>query len=274
MQEIADKIIEATDRNPLALSSVAGQLGSTEHDPWQNAYLNLSDLLDKGVHPVVLGETASRSLFTSIKLILDSVRPDAKLLLFLIYACKGDSVPNKVLKLLYSAMDRSLPFILSVADLTARDLMLFRHNTLGLGEDQTHGQLEQQSSACSCPSLVKLYILKACQEEVRSTFGALFAGGGSKLTDKFKPDFEIQRVRLTIALCAFYFDRTHADKIVADIATQTSRALNFNHGITDRRGKATAPIIWLLEGEESYARLMRKVPPLIMIPWCFLIISI
>lgn len=287
MQEVADKIIDATDGNPLALTSIASQLRRLEPHHWLDTYSKLGHLLYDRANPVVddranpvvddranpvvdvranpVVETEPpRSVFTSITSILDSVRTDAQVLLVLIYACKGESVPEEVLRLLYSATKRSGTFNSSIVDLETRELILSRPgNTIALDEDQTDEHLQQESKAWSCRKLIKLYMdvhkIRVCQsEEVRSVFSALI-----------ERDSEIQAVeserRLTIALCAFYFDRAHADELVADVATRAGNALNSNLNITDLRRKETLPIMWLLYGELKLARLMRKVPPLIVI---------
>ncbi|CAM6096016.1 unnamed protein product [Calypogeia fissa] len=279
IQEIADKMITATDRNPLALACLASNFAYTQDKGnkryWQDAWSELSRLLDNKEMAIVAGQNDNptpRSLWGAMKLCIDSLetKEEAKRTLFVMYACKGESVPEEVLRILCAGMNMSsCTFNRAKDELCMRELLKCTDDALASKMDLDNSPLP----AWSLLSLVKLYLERyvAGVQEFSAVIGALLGD------DKFSPETsskhkeqcqteivletesetgpgESDEMRINIILCALYFDRHHTDEVVSHAVTEAckrSLLVDSDNTINDLRKKSIEPLIWLLDKPEE-----------------------
>ncbi|CAM6129886.1 unnamed protein product [Calypogeia fissa] len=277
IQEIAEKMIRATDSNPLALACLASTFAYTQDKgnkrQWLDAWKGLSTVLDNEEMAIVVGqndESPPRSLWGAMKVCIDSLetKEDAKSTLFLMYACKGESVPEEVLRILCAGMNMpNSTFNRSIGELYMRELLKCTDDTLA----SKMGLDESPSLAWSLLSLVKLYMDSyiAGKQEFSAVIGALLGD------DKFSPEMsskgkelheteivlgaesetgESDEKRINIILCALYFDRHHTDEVVKHAVSKACKKSfleDSDNTINDLRKKAIEPLVWLLDKPEE-----------------------
>lgn len=289
-------MIQTTGRNPLALACLASNFAYAEDKTklrlWKEAYTALREILDCPETAIVLTpDTPPRSLWAAMKICFDSLETsDAKNILFLMYACEGESVPEEVLRILHTATKTSSGlFLKSIQELRSRELLKLSAGTIAIKIhlDDKHQTGQQESSALSLLTTVKLYMDQHMpgEEKMRSLFGALLgdaeinaessvqheAGSGKEAMQK-------EKTKVAITLCALYFDRDHINKLVAKAATQASNVSkihDWDPTLKDRRRKAIEPLIWLLDQQEeddwteSNVHSVRQVLPAALGPLLF-----
>ncbi|KAG6555811.1 hypothetical protein Mapa_002451 [Marchantia paleacea] len=111
LQEYATKIIDITDKNPLALATVTATIrgidGQRVRDPqqWRDVTNEITACLksEKGVCPSQLFDKEyPRTLWATLKTVVDkSLTEDAAELLLLLSMFKGPSIPDDVLRIIY-----------------------------------------------------------------------------------------------------------------------------------------------------------------------------
>ncbi|CAM6087058.1 unnamed protein product [Calypogeia fissa] len=273
LQGIAGKLIEATGRNPLALACLASNFANdrdkTNVRAWKDTYDALCFILDHEETQFVLGRTPEsppRSLWAAMKICVDSLKSgDAKDILFLMYSCEAEVVPQEVLRLLHAATKTSSGmFLNSIEELRSRELMKGSANTIApkLNFDDKDQTDQEESVSWSLLTTVKLYIDQHMtgDEKMISLFGALLGNDGMKAESsvKLKLDSETQamekeKIKVAIALRALYFKTDHNNIAVVEAATRACNMsdIHFDATIKDRIRKAIEPLIWLLDQPED-----------------------
>jgi hypothetical protein len=238
---------------------------------WQDAYKELRSILDTPVDKIVLGHPGDvpRSLWASMKMCLDSLQTrDANAILSLLYASKGESLPEEVLRILHGhKKTSSSTFRKSTDELLMRELVKrSRPNVapwvLLANERDIKSEVQVISTIWSIRSLVKLYMEAQMtnQEEVKLVVSAL-VGFDKEMSDEpslqadlTHPGSAQDANRVAITLCALYFDPCHSDSAVTDAVTQSRMLSNLcdcDESLMDLRRKAVEPIIWLLDQTEA-----------------------
>lgn len=233
---------------------------------WQEAYRNLQELLNSPDQKIVLGNTESvpRSLWAAMKLCIDSLdSSDARKLLSLIYACKGEVVPEMVLTVWHASMKTSrAPFFKSMDELLMRELVKNNLRPMALYMEylEDNGQepeIQEWTTLWSLRSVVKLYMQQdpSTTTEIRSIIDELSCNeeSSSDLTVAVKWPSDTEEIkgekrRVAIALCALFFDRQHIDS--TDAITRVGIASNTTHfydDLHDLRRTAIEPIVWMLD---------------------------
>ncbi|CAM6088866.1 unnamed protein product [Calypogeia fissa] len=263
LQEVAEKMIHITEGNPLALACLASHFAYSEdkenEEVWQEAYGDLRDLLDSPEEKILLGDTVSapRSLCAAMKICIDSLENvDSKKLLSLMFAFKGELVLEIVLRAWHSGMKKSRsPFKRSIEELLMRELVKrFLGTTASyitsLHEKDAKDEAQLVITLWSIRSLVKLYLEQTmAKREISSLFCELIGNEEHSLDSSELEVTELEKRRVTIALCALYINPEHIEKTVMDAITKASIAFDIASmlgNIDDLRRKAVEPIIWLL----------------------------
>lgn len=279
MQEYADKMIGATVGNPLALALLASTFSymadRKNKSAWRDAWMELSQLPDSKDTTISHGQddesAAPRSLWGPMRLCLQSLETrDAKRILFLLYACKAESVPEEVLRLFCAGMKiSSSSFTRATNELWMRQLL--KRNADTLASKMNLDKRDHESSpAWSLQSLVKLYMEQQTvgTQEVRDLIRALL--GDEKFSPESSVKFKFQdyvseigeneietesdEMKVRITLCALYFDGCHPDQVVTNAMTKASERANLvdsDDTLKDLRRKAIEPLIWLLDNPEE-----------------------
>lgn len=228
---------------------------------WQDAHAGLRKLLDNPEENIVLGntESAPRSLWAAMKICIGSLDTmDAKSLLSLVYACKGEIVPEIVLKIWHASLkSSSCPFTKSKDELVMRELV----KVISQGTEAHDNRVNLQGKGqilLSLRSLVKLYMEQhmAGKEEIKSAIGELIGNedvpSESGIVSNSAYDMEAMEsgvARLSIVLCILYFDRHHIDRIVTSAITQARNQCemaDLDDENADLQRLAIEPMIWLL----------------------------
>jgi hypothetical protein len=293
LQVIAKDMIRATDSNPLALACLARNCtyrrDKKNKRAWKEAYKQLRGLLDNPEEKIVLGhpEFAPRSLWAAMRMCLNSLQTtDAKVILFFLYASKGESLPEEVLRMLHARRrTSSSTFSTSIEELEARELVkplgegnLAPMSLLSKSDDIDEAEIKPP--IWSIRTVVKLYMEAhmANQEKVRSVIGALVNTEENGRAESClqgevsREPISEDETRVATILCALYFDPGHNDPVVTAAITQARTVLsvrNCDESLLQLRRTAIEPMIWLLDRpkEENWlqtdiacARKVRGIP--------------
>ncbi|CAM6105898.1 unnamed protein product [Calypogeia fissa] len=208
LQKIADRMIDETDLNLLALASLASVIDrkrSNELSEWEHVS---SDFIKFEVIPVALFQKDyPRSLWTTMRLSIKSLDEDARNLLLLTQACAGPSVPEEVIQILYANTKRKgalRPFSSVRSELESRQLIkIITFTSSGLGHPQRTWQMH---------SLQKRYIEDKMRDARDSVIAAIVvAGSVVASTDADTRNVHIldqPGKALVNALCALYLDES------------------------------------------------------------------
>ncbi|CAM6105896.1 unnamed protein product [Calypogeia fissa] len=205
LQKIADRMIDETDLNLLALASLASVIDSkrsNELSEWEHVS---SDFLKFEVPVALFQKGYPRSLWTTMRLSISSLDEDARNLLLLTQACAGPSVPEEVIQILYANTKRkgALRSFSSVrSELESRQLIkIITFTSSGLGHPQRTWQMH---------SLQKRYIEDEMRDARDSVIAAIVvAGSVVASTDSDTRNVHIldqPGKALVNALCALYLD--------------------------------------------------------------------
>lgn len=264
MQGIARKIIEEADRNPLALACLASHFAFSDDDDktdqraWQDAYSEWDKLLSNREEKIVLGSTP-RSLWTAMKLCIDTLQTkDARKILFVMYGCNGEFVPEALLRILHARIKTpSSSFIKSTNELVMRKLLkpAIKSNPKDYGGGESRGW--------SLRSLVKHYIEQQMAkgediaEEIRFVIGELV--GDEELAPKSRTQWrhapeteqiesEDRKARVAMVLCALYFDPSLTGMYEIVVKAMTRANISYSSdNFNDLRLQVLEPIVQLLD---------------------------
>lgn len=281
-------MINTTGGNPLALACFTSNFFSnfveiTNQREWREARRMLYHLLNKPERKGVYQQNHESVVWVAIEYSLRYLKEradlgaDAKDVLLLMYACKGDSIPEAVLEVWYNySLTGKNRFFSSIGQLSKTELLKSlpgrgalkiptwsMRPLLKLYMDQNMSRKEEIG-----PLVNAVIPPQSFYEKVKASFGALIGG----ISVNQRPDqADIEEVanekrKVAAVLCALYFDPAHSNEVVKDAATR-ARAELLNKRIDDRKLKAIEPIIWLLvqpvevDGTwtEANVRCVRKV---------------
>lgn len=281
---LADSMIGKVGRNPLALGCLAANMATSGNKAdWQRVWNDddnesLRILLQSSEKKFVLGQnldTRPRSLWGAMKLCFESLEArEAENILFFIYASKGASLPEEVLRILYEQITTGWSsFGRAREELSMRELLKSSPHGLELYASLESKPDDQKQhvkyKAWSLPPLVKLYmkhrvahkkkffesmidsLVRASKVEPDSRGQPSKTTGASDATTSASPAPRSEKAKVAIVLCALYFHRAHPDesqvvnKAVARVCSE-SPTIGPSEQIDERR-KAVEPIIWLID---------------------------
>ncbi|CAM6105901.1 unnamed protein product [Calypogeia fissa] len=205
LQKIADRMIDETDLNLLALASLASVIDrkrSNELSEWEHVS---SDFFKFEVPVALFQKDYPRSLWTTMRLSISSLDEGAQNLLLLTQACAGPSVPEEVIQILYANTKRKgalRPFSSVRSELESRQLIkIITFTSSGLGHPQRTWQMH---------SLQKRYI----EDEMRDARDSIIAAivvAESTVASTYSGTRNVHILdqpgkALLNALCALYLD--------------------------------------------------------------------
>ncbi|CAM6126903.1 unnamed protein product [Calypogeia fissa] len=261
IKEIADEVIETYGRNPQALASFASTFSDaadkTIKRQWEDALDAIPEILENTETGTVLAgldETVPRSLFQSMKCSVDSLqRKEAKCILYLMYACRGESVPETVLRIWCDAMKISGNVFNSCTnELTMKQLLKPPAQT---SPSEINSSIVKQLQVEESPTWSLQSLLRygmrshiiGTEQEIKDVIEALIGNESSK------QDNEADEMTLRIILCALYFDSHHPDEVVRNAvkkAYEISGLDGCDDTTIDLRQTAIVDLVWLLDQRE------------------------
>ncbi|KAL2643278.1 hypothetical protein R1flu_010865 [Riccia fluitans] len=243
LQDIADSMIAQTDRNPLALASMATAISTrrrTDRKEWkasatelfmsmeatQNQISNLTMMM----HP--------RSFWATMRLSLKSLSEGALELLLLTSMFEGPSIPEEVVQIVYSHYKQTnkgaIMFHRWRNELEDNGSML--KTTMYDLLPNSSGASDVMRTNWSLHVLHKGFVVVEMEEEIRSSFDFML-----RMSDSLENDHE----RLVFLLCALYLDEEYAQRAL--------RKLGYNESILRNKARRTAiePLLYLLQDTEE-----------------------
>lgn len=235
LQERAKKIIEKCQGHPLALATIATAIDSDRSDDleeWDGVYDNFLHVLHSTEDTAsILGKKHSKSFWTTMQLSIQSLGVNARKLLILVHMCAGPSVPEEVLRSLYTRAVVQADFEAfnkARRELASRDLIKIIHNV---------------KSWLTLGPLLNLFMEKEMKDGKESMFTVLVPGP-SNTESIGKPDINADFVRnndamIQTAICALYFDKPFSARAASNMDIPSDR-------LNDLRRNAIEPITRLL----------------------------
>ncbi|BBN11314.1 hypothetical protein MPTK1_5g10840 [Marchantia polymorpha subsp. ruderalis] len=228
MEEIADDIIQKLDSNPLLLTDIAMTISRQRREDveeWRAAKENLLDLIFKeNVVTFGLQSNYPKCAPCTMTMALNSLPDEPKTLLLLVAACRGPTVPEVVLKMLFKKhVGRLLRFYEWKKLLEERDLVRIQDKN-------------STNTSWSVHTMRKKFTLEKRRSELVWIMECMF-----RESDQLDGILYTEEERLLASVCALYGD----DK-VSEIGFQK---LKVRFDIGEVRRIAMEPIMWLLDVE-------------------------
>lgn len=220
---MADDLIAETDRNPLALASLASVIDprrSQELGEWEDAFRNIFQALQSEVPAAIFNGKYPRSLWATMGLAISSLRDDARKLLLLTHTCRVSSVPEEVIRILCTSTkllgDSAAPFSILRRELESRQLI--KISTRSFSSNSCRKQRTWRMH-----SLQKKYIDQEMRDARDSIFGSLAVARTTVTTTVTSRgqgqllDGQLESDAVPTALCALYLNEHLAGKAAASI---------------------------------------------------------
>ncbi|KAL2636033.1 hypothetical protein R1flu_007512 [Riccia fluitans] len=226
LEEIVNDIIKKLDNNPLLLTDIAMTINREKRedvDEWRAARENLLDLIFKeNVVTFGLLSAYPRCAPCTMTMALDSLPEEAKTLLLLVAVCRGPTVPEVILRILFKKHVGSLlKWFECKKLLEARELV------------RVHAK-SSTITTWSIHPMRKKFVIEKRRTELAWIMECMFRD--SDLLDGI---LYTERERLLAVVCVFY-----GNKYTSEIGFQK---LKFRFDNSEIRRLAVEPILWLLD---------------------------
>ncbi|CAM6099097.1 unnamed protein product [Calypogeia fissa] len=230
LEEVANKMIRATEFNPLALATLRFKRGavmrkkklqSQKLKQWETASTIFFRALESEVPAELFHVKYPRSLWATTGVNISTLSQDALSLLLLVRAFEGPSVPEEVIRVLFTSMklEKSSAFSLSTIELERRHLIKissFPLVALGLQRNwQVHSlrkrYIEEEMKGAKAKMFASLAAAKYTISEGKIVRGQDAFGSPDRRLDNV-PNSEQPGDAVVTTLCALYLDKHVAGK--------------------------------------------------------------